>query len=681
VRHGGFALFLAGFALLFALPAAAEYQLRSLSGPRADIAALLLTGGESGTLRVSGLAVSPCVRPPVSGQSGPLQSWLGVEIESQSLLDAIASHDESEVPQSIRVELYVYVMTRAGEIVDSRSLWVRLPLTDLVGRLPGGGVLLVEDLDLPAGEYQLRTLVREARSQQFALRILGLTVQKGDLPTPSISPPIFARNAAPWIVADGGQESDWFPSSLPVLAQDSQREFALQGCHLQGSSIGVRLLNQSGQPVSGVGVDIGPIEDSRTGQTITARIAPGTTDPGLYVLEATATSSSGTSTHSLPVFVTDTKGVFTWTALGGLSESLEPTESAPELDAASGSSKKSTRAIETAYEEVLGLLASGRLDDATSTLMRLERRAIEAHDNPRKAVKWISGAQNRVTAKVLKHDPECLLPLLLLHLELQSRYVEERDTSALPVHATRSRIRSLAEVYATDAKQEMAPQLAAAALVELAAVLERSGYLTSALIVLREALALDQSNTDVILDLAYQYEHHRFRSEALALLRRLLELDPHSDEGRLRLAMILYRFEQDSEALTLLHQLVDDATTEWVLAVAYQELAHSMLRRDRFADAARLLEEAVRRLPANPRLRIELSYALDRAGRRRHAREALAGISAGNDGPSPRLYYRVPDRRGNGRSRSDLLRHATARLPLLTGALSTEPPDTGGGSQ
>jgi tetratricopeptide (TPR) repeat protein len=621
--------------------------------------------------------VAACGDPTQEGaRSEGAAVRLGIEIEAQSLLDAIASTRKSEVPASVRVELYVYVMTRKGEIVDSRSLWVRLPLPDLVSRLPGAGVLLVEDFDLQAGEYQLRTLVRDADSQQFAIRILDLTVPAENDPSPSLSRPAFSRNAASWITASGEPNESDFPSALPVLRPGVPAEFSLRGCNLGSFTPTVRLLNGNGEPLPDAHVNSEAVSSDGNDREVRVGIEVGTVPPGLYRLEATVTSNSATVITTLPVFVTKASGApAAWTALGALSAGPEPLDEAIDVESA-GSASKKIAIMETEYLRALDRLASGRLDDAVTILAKLGQSALLAHDNPRKSTKWLTEAQNRVTARLLDHDPECMLPLLQLHLELHGRYVDSNNTASQLLQATRTRIRSLAEVYATDAKQEMAPGLAADSLVELATELERSGYLTSALIVLREALALDHQNTDVILDLAYQYEHHRFHSEALDLLRRLLELEPRSDEGRLRTAILFLRLGNGSEAIDLLRQLVSDARSEWVLAVAYQELAHDLLRKQQFDQAVALLEQAVRRLPQIQRLRIELSYALDRVGRRQQAREVVSNLKSGVGGPSPRLNYRVPDRRNEQRSRAEFRRHSTARLPLLAAAI-----DASGGSR
>jgi tetratricopeptide (TPR) repeat protein len=648
---------------------AGEYELRALNGPRADIAALILGGREAGSLRATALAVVGCALPTAANTGlTSAEVRLGVEAEATSLLEAVASGDQSDVPDSVRIELYVYAMTQAGEIVDHSSRWVRLSLTDLAGQLPGGGVKLVDRFDLPPGEYQLRVLVREARSQQFALRVFGVVVADSGDQRISLTQPLF-HDEASWLVAASDNAPLSLASALPVLVAGKPRAFALRGCHLGGAAFAARLLTRQQQPVAGAHIRFGSAEEVGVGQRVDAEIEPGELEAGLYQLEVSASSSSGAATQTLPVFITGAEGISTWTALGGLTAEPEAEDEELDLASASGSSKR-IRTIERSYRKALDLLASGRLAPALTALEKLEREVLEAHDNPRKALKWLTEAQNRVTRDLLRQDPECLLPLLMLHLELHGRYVAPGNVSSHLLYATRTRIRSLAQVYSTDARQDMAPALAAMSLVDLAAVLERSGQLISALIVLREGLALDRSNTDLLLDLAYQYEHHGFRPEALDLLRRLLELDPRSDEGRLRLAMNLRRAQRRDPALTLLRQLIDNGSSEWVLAVAYQELGHDLLSHERFDEAADLLEGAVRRLPRNQRLHIELAYALDRVGRRNDSRQVIAGLPADRGQSSPRLLYRIPDRREDLQSRRDLLRHGTARLPLLAAALS-----------
>jgi tetratricopeptide (TPR) repeat protein len=290
-----------------------------------------------------------------------------------------------------------------------------------------------------------------------------------------------------------------------------------------------------------------------------------------------------------------------------------------------------------------------------------------------------------VTGELLDHHPECLLPVLVLHLELQDRYQQIGDTDPFLLESTRARTRALAQVYAEEAGSELASRLAALALVELAAALEQGQQRISALVALREALALDAANPDVLLALAFHFESQGFEREAVAALERLLEVEPRSGEGRLRLAMHHLRASRQDEAAALLGRLLRDGGSDWVLAVGYQELGRLLLQRGRIDEAVRVLREGVGRLPRVQRLYLELAYALDRAGRPADAREIARQVAAllpeAGDRPSPRLRYRVPagtpGAERDRRSRDALLRHATARLPLLSRALAASAGEAG----
>jgi tetratricopeptide (TPR) repeat protein len=216
----------------------------------------------------------------------------------------------------------------------------------------------------------------------------------------------------------------------------------------------------------------------------------------------------------------------------------------------------------------------------------------------------------------------------------------------------------------------MGRSLAALALVELARALEQAQQRLSTLLVLREAIALDPASPEVLLDLAFQLESHGFDDEAATILERLLELAPRSDEGRLRLALSRSRAQRHAEAAELLGRVIRDGGSESVLAVAYQELGYSLIRQQRFEEAVRVLRQAVGRLPRVQRLHLELAYALDRAGQAGAARAAVVALPADDGRPSPRLSYRVPSAQGERRSSEALVRHATARLPLLGQALA-----------
>ncbi len=664
-------------------PRRAELELRPFRGPRADVAALILGGRESGSLRAVALAVPGCHgdATPVADSSAsedatvPVRIW--VEIEGGSLLELEGGQGESEVPESVRLELYIYVMNQAGEIVESSSEWVRVPLPELLSRMPGGGVKLGVEVGLLSGEYQVRVLARESRSQQFVLRVLGLTVPDAGGPQPFLAPPIFEDSGSAWLVARGRASGMSPPAVLPVLPTARPQTLVLRGCNLTGAAYQARLLSRNRESDVGKEVRLEVSAAPTGGRSVVSVIELPAVDPGLYVLEVSAEAGGERATATLPVFVVDSDraaSALVWTTLDGTRDESDPRAAdASDPVSRAGSSKKAD-VIAARYQYALERLALGRLDDAVVELRRLESEILAESKRPRQALKWLAQGQNRVTRELLRQDPECLLPVLLLHLELQRRYAADRaadlEVSGHLVNETRKRIRSLAQVYAEEARYQMAASLAARSLVEMAEALEESGYLVSALVVLREALALDPGNADALLDLAYQYEHNGFFRDAFTLLQRLVELEPRSDEGRLRLAMSLFRKQRDGEAAELLLRLISDARSEWVLAVSYQELARSYLRQERFEDAVRILRKAVTRLPDVQRLYVEFAYALDRSGRRNLGSEVLARIPLDHGSPSPRLQYRVRPRVEDKRTHTELLRHGIARLPQLAAALA-----------
>jgi tetratricopeptide (TPR) repeat protein len=631
------------------------------------VAALILTGGDSGSLRVAAIASPAC-----SGDD-PAPTNLWVELEGESLLGALGSVDESELPESARVELYVYAMTRDGEIAASLAEWVRIPLASLAETLPGGGAKLAARLALPPGEFQLRILLREPDSQQFALRVLGIEVPEPERSRPFLGTPRF-DDAGDWLRVGPSGGGDGVtvgaPAALPVVAAGAQSSFSLPGCALEGARFDARLWDAGGKPARGV--DVG-FDAASGGGTVRGELRVRDLATGLYRIEMSAAGPAGESSVSHPLFVGPSgagEGAIAWTALGSLTKEGESSD--PELGALDDlRSGKRVEAIATAYRQVLEQFAAGRREEGVSRLLALETEVVDGAEKPQRGLRHLTEAQNRVTRDLLDRDPECLLPLLVLHLDLQDRYLARGGVSSYLLHAARARVRGLAATYAAKAETEMAPALAAMSLVELAETLERGQQRVSALIILREAITLDPTNPDVLLDLAYQYENHGFDSDARALLERLLEIEPRSDEGRLRLAMNLLRAGRHDAAAAILTRLVRDAGTEWVLAVAYEELGQSLLQARRTDEAVRLLREGVGRLPAVQRLYIQLAYALDRNGQRRSGREVVAAMPPDDGRASPRLLYRVAPEDGSQRSRDALVRHGTARLPLLTRALTS----------
>jgi hypothetical protein len=118
-----------------------------------------------------------------------------------------------------------------------------------------------------------------------------------------------------------------------------------------------------------------------------------------------------------------------------------------------------------------------------------------------------------------------------------------------------------------------------------------------------------------------------------------------------------------------------------VLTIAYETLAAERLRpRSQQADLARqnqavgLLHQAVGRLPNQPRLALQLAYALERVGRPGDAAAVVARVSSRPDaGPSPRYFYNQWPDADRAEIERQLVQAGLVRLPRLARALAALP--------
>lgn len=502
-----------------------ELEGHSLPGARADIVALILSGRDSGSLAATATAMAE--DEPADDDTYRVDVWM--EVDGSSLAGAAGS--ESLRPESLRLELYAYAITPQAEIVASVSRWARVAPAEAAG-----GVKLGSHFDLARGEYELRLLLRESRSQRFALRILGGSVPAPGAQTSSPAPPVESREAL----------------ELETQQRASQRVAAIAG----------------------------------------------------------------------------------------------------------------------AYRGVLELLAAGTAADAVAALRALETETLDSQDERDNAQKWLMAAEEQVIDDLAAVDPECLIPLLLLHVEAHDGYMEDGVKDPYVVNATRERIRGLARLYARKADNDLAPSLVASALAELGVALDRAGLPRNAKSMLDEALDLDDRNVATLLYLAYWHERRSEYQDAAEVLRRSVAAAPRSEEARLRLALNLERADRGDEAEATLEPLIRDGSSEWVLTVAYQELGRILIHDGRAAEAARRLEEGVSRLPAQQRLYLLLAYALDRAGQVRNGGEVAARLPADSGRMSPRMRYSKRPRFAADGAQAALLRHSMARLPLLSAALA-----------
>jgi tetratricopeptide (TPR) repeat protein len=183
------------------------------------------------------------------------------------------------------------------------------------------------------------------------------------------------------------------------------------------------------------------------------------------------------------------------------------------------------------------------------------------------------------------------------------------------------------------------------------------------------ALELDPSNELALLRRVALAEKGSRPEDALMWLGQLLEAHPQSHQGRLRKAVVLRKYGQPGDARKLLRGLVDDSgSPQWVVVLAYQELA--LIERDerRHDRAEALLREAVARIPAQE-LYLQLAYYLDERQRPDDAVAALNQMPSHAGTSAARHLYNAPPQEELQRARQQVAAQAAAGVSQLRLAL------------
>jgi VWFA-related protein len=126
--------------------------------------------------------------PPAGGRS---RVPVVIEVPGDRLL---VSHNFPKMT----VDLFVYAIDREGQTRDYLVQPVTIDLAKAEGALARGGLKYYGELQLPPGDYTLRTLVRDNESGRFGVTITPVHV--ADVGGPTALPPIFLEQAKDWIM-------------------------------------------------------------------------------------------------------------------------------------------------------------------------------------------------------------------------------------------------------------------------------------------------------------------------------------------------------------------------------------------------------------------------------------------------------------------------------------------------
>ncbi|HEY3570610.1 MAG TPA: VWA domain-containing protein [Thermoanaerobaculia bacterium] len=271
----------------------------------------LMGGEEAGT--VPGAVMAAPFRNPGGNAGDKAYVPVLIEADGPALLG-------SQPPSALPVEVYVYALDAAGAIQDFLYQQLGLDVAKAGPGLRQGGLKFVGHLDLPPGEYSVRTLVRNGASGAFSLRVVPLTVPafgKG----PALLPPLFPDPAANrWVLVReaprGGPQIDYpfmarqqpyVPASRPVLTPGAEVPLALVGYDLGAGDLKAtaRVLAADGKEAGTGGVRVLQREATAAGgpDRLLAAFRPPALPPGEYTLSVTLTGAAGAASATSAPFV------------------------------------------------------------------------------------------------------------------------------------------------------------------------------------------------------------------------------------------------------------------------------------------------------------------------------------------------------------------------------------------
>ncbi len=247
-----------------------------------------------------------------------------IEVDGPALLanDTQGPQGSQGPPGPLPVEIYVYALDAGGGIQDFLVQSLGMDLAKVEPVLRQSGLKFFGHLDLPAGDYSVRTLVRNGASGAFSLRVMPLTVP--GFAGPVLLPPFFPEPPNRWLLsrepAQGpevpypfmSRRQPFIPASRPALAAQREVPLALVGYNLGAGELRAeaRVLTRDGKEAGSGEVRL--LERESGGGSgpdrLTATFKPPKLPPGEYVLRLTLSGAGGVAGTSSAAFVVGAGG-------------------------------------------------------------------------------------------------------------------------------------------------------------------------------------------------------------------------------------------------------------------------------------------------------------------------------------------------------------------------------------
>ncbi|HEV7507712.1 MAG TPA: VWA domain-containing protein [Thermoanaerobaculia bacterium] len=277
----------------------------------------LMGGAESGSIPSAVLA-APFRATGTDGSGAGDRAYVPVliEVDGPALL--------ADKPQGVLpVEVYVYALGADGAIQDFLFQALGLDLAKAETALRQGGLKFFGHLDLPAGEYSVRTLIRNGASGAYSLRAVPLTVPAFATAGPVLLPPLFPdATANRWLIIREAQrgaqvaypfmarKQPFVPSTRPALAAGQEIPVALLGYNLAAGDLKAeaRVTTPDGKEAGTEGGGVLRVLDREKGgggapDRLTATFRPPKLPPGEYLLRVTLTGDGAAAGPSSAPFV------------------------------------------------------------------------------------------------------------------------------------------------------------------------------------------------------------------------------------------------------------------------------------------------------------------------------------------------------------------------------------------
>ena len=262
----------------------------------------------------SGAIVTSVLAAPFAAASGE-RAWVPVVIEVNGV-SLLAGKQDAKLP----VEIYIYALDENGSVLDFVTQTVGLDLTKAEAALRQSGLKFFAQMELPKGNYSLRTLVRNGTTGASGLRVTAVAVPAFAKGEPALLPAFFPEAPGRWVMVretpKQGQtpmpypfmlkEAPYIPSSKPVLAPGQETQLVLQGYNLAAGELkaDVKVLSADGKEVGNgdINFKLGGREGSGSPVRMAASFRPPSLPPGDYQLRVTLTDGAGKAQSSMARF-------------------------------------------------------------------------------------------------------------------------------------------------------------------------------------------------------------------------------------------------------------------------------------------------------------------------------------------------------------------------------------------